>query len=288
MTLNLPKIMNKYFGYTLALALVLLVSPLMGQIRMPSASPSAKVEQQFGLSNIVIEYARPSAKGRTIFGDLVPYDKIWRTGANAATKITFGADVKLEGKDVPAGTYALYTIPGKESWSVMLYKDLSLGGNVAAYDKANELISVSVKPMAMPMKMETFTIGVDDLRDNSCSLYLIWEETLINLRVETDVDKVVMGNIERVLAGPSKNDYYQAAVYYYNADKDINQALTWINQALDDKSPYWMVTMKARIQTKAGQKKEAIATATQALELAKAANNADYVKINEDLIKANK
>jgi tetratricopeptide (TPR) repeat protein len=223
-------------------------------------------------------------KGRTIFGDLVPYDKIWRTGANSGSKITFSDAVKLQGKDVPAGTYTLYTKPGKSTWTVMLYKDNRLGGNVAGYDEANELTRFTVSPQTLPFKVETMSFMVGDLTDNGANIYLMWEDVAVVMGLEVEVDKMVMASIDRTMAGPSSNDYYQAAVYYYNADKDMNKALSWINKSLEGGERYWIMTWKARILAKMGNKSEAIATSKKAIALAEEAKNEDYIKINKDLI----
>ena len=210
--------------------------------------------------------------------------KIWRTGANASTKITFSDDVKLGGKDVPAGTYAIYTIPGKESWTVMLYKDLRMGGNVSAYKEADELTRFQVDAGELPFSVESMTMDINNLRDDHADLMLYWDKTIISIPLEVEVESKVMSAIERTMAGPSANDYRAAAVYYSNNDKDLNQALEWINKALEGGERFWIVTDKARILGKLGKKAEAIAASQRAIALAKEANNNDYVKINEDLI----
>ena len=254
-----------------------MTSSVFGQINTPAPSPSASFEQAVGLSTVSMEYSRPSMKGRTIFGELVPFDKIWRTGANASTKITFSDDVKFGGLDVPAGTYALYTKPGKTEWTVMVYKDLKLGGAVARYDEANELGRFTVTPQEMPMPVETMLFVVDEIKDDAANIYLMWEKTVVPMNLEVNVNDAVMGQI--------KSAAYQSAVYYYNTGQDLDQALNFINVALEeDDQRYWMVTWKARILAKMGNKKEAIKTSEKAMALAQKANNMDYVKINKDLI----
>ncbi|RMG72229.1 MAG: DUF2911 domain-containing protein [Bacteroidetes bacterium] len=268
----------------LLLLLGAMISPLNAQIRTPAPSPLATVIQAVGLSEIKLEYSRPSARGRKVFGELVPYGKVWRTGANASTKITFGTDVTFGGEAVKSGTYALYSIPGEKEWTFMLYSDLTLGGNVAGYDEANEIVRVTAKSSALNHEVETFTLGFDHLRDESAHLVLSWAKTRVAVPITWDTDGAVMANIERVMGGPTAGDYYQAAVYYYNTDRDLDKALTWINKALEGGERYWIVTWKARILGKMGHKAEAIATAERAKKLAEEGNNPDYVKINEDLI----
>lgn len=279
--------MKKMTKTLLSLLIVLgfAASVSQAQIQTPRPSPMAKIEQEFGLGSITLDFSRPSMKDRKVFGDLVPYGKIWRTGANGATKITFSDDVKVEGKDVAAGTYALYSIPGESEWTFMLYKDLSLGGNVNGYDESKELTRFKVKAHKVESTVETMTINVDDLRDNSCTIYMIWEHTWVGISVETDVDAEIMKSIERAMAGTSAGDYYTAALYYYNTDRDMNKAVEWITKADEGMSGrYWVATWKARILAKAGKTKEAMAASEAALKLAETAGNNDYVKINKELM----
>ncbi len=279
-------IMKKIISPLMALLLLLGISTttVEAQIQTPRPSPMSKVEQEVGLSTISLDYSRPSMKGRTIFGDLVPYGQIWRTGANQATKITFSDDATFGGKAVKAGTYALYTMPGKTSWTVMLYNDLSLGGNVAGYDESKEVARFTIAPEALPFEVETFTLGFNNLTDTGASMVLYWEKTILNIPITLEVEKAVMASIERTMAGPSANDYRAAAVYYYTNGKDLDQALKWIDMALAGGERYWIVTDKARILAKMGKKAEATAASQKAIALAKEAKNMDYVKINEDII----
>ena len=225
------------------------------QLKVPAPSPLQTIKQAFGLSDISIEYSRPSAKGRVIFGDVVPFGKVWRTGANNATKITFGDDVKLEGKDVAAGTYALYTVPNKDNWEILIYKDLTLGGNVADYKKENELIRFTVKPKTISEKKETFTIDLADMTSNSANIELIWENTLVAFNVTTDIDSKIMKNIETNVIGDNR-PYFQAATYYYENNKDLAKASEWVDKAIaSNPKAFWMVMLKAKIQAKQNDKK---------------------------------
>lgn len=253
-------------------------------LKVPAPSPSQTIKQAFALSDITIEYSRPSAKGRVIFGDLVPFGKIWRTGANNSTQITFGENVKVNGKDIPAGTYALYSMPGKDSWDLMLYKDLKLGGEVAEYKTENELARFTVKPSTLSEKVETFTIGVSNMTNKSASIDLCWENTKVSLSVEADIDATIMKNIETVLAKDAR-PYYSAANYYYENNKDMNKALEWANKAVENNpKAYWQWLLKAKIHLKLNDKKAATEAANKVKELATADQNDDYVKMADKLL----
>lgn len=266
--------------------LIIAFSFVSAQLRTPSPSPSIKMEQQVGLETITLDYSRPGVKGRKIFGELVPYGKIWRTGANQATKISFSSDVTFNGKEVKKGTYAMYTIPGKDEWTIMLNEDLTIGGNVARYSEDTEAHRSTVKPATMDVKTESFLILFDELRDASAKLYLMWDNVIVEVPMEFNTDKQVMSAIDRTMAGPSAGDYYQAAVYYYNNDKDLAKANEWITKASDmNPNAYWVATWKARILAKQGKKKEAMAAAEAAMKKAEKAGNKDYVKINSEIIK---
>lgn len=257
-------------------------------LKVPAPSPAQTIKQAFALSEITIDYSRPSAKGRTIYGDLVPFGKIWRTGANSATKITFSEDVKVEGLDVKAGTYAIYSIPNKDSWEIMFYKDLNLGGDVAEYKKENELLRFTVKPSNLNDKVETFVINVSDLTSNSANIELVWEKTKVSFKVSADIDSKIMKAIEANVIKDNK-PYYQAARYYYDTDKDLVQAGLWADKAIEaNPKAYWIVLLKAKIQLKAGDKKGAAITAQQVMTLAKEDKNEDYVKMGQEVLDAAK
>ncbi len=255
------------------------------QLKVPAPSPTQTLKQNFGLGDITIEYSRPGVKGRVIFGDVVPFGKIWRTGANSTTKITFSDDVKLEGKAVAAGTYGLYTMPDKESWTVMLYKDLTLGGNVADYKPENEVLRFTVKPSTLANKVESFTMNIADITPSTANIELCWDKTRAAINVTTDIDTKVMKNIETAMSPDDKRPYFQAASYYYETDKDLAKALEWANKAIEQ-SPkaFYVVHLKAKIQMKQKDFKGAIASAEQSITLARDAKNDDYVKLNEKLI----
>ncbi|MES2681718.1 MAG: DUF2911 domain-containing protein [Bacteroidota bacterium] len=258
------------------------------QLKVPAPSPLQTVKQAFALSDLTIEYSRPSAKNRVIYGDIVPFGKVWRTGANGATKITFGEDVKVEGNAVNAGTYALYTIPNKDNWEIMLYKDLTLGGDVANYKKENEIAHFTVKTKALNDKVETFSIDIADMTSTTANVELNWEKTRVSFNVVADIDAKMMKNIETALATDSR-PYFQAASYYYDTNKDLVKALEYTNKALEQNpKAFWIYNLKAKIQAKSNDKKGAVASAEQVVLLAKEAKNDDYVKMGEKLIAENK
>ncbi len=282
-------LLNKIKTLTSAVAIVAITSSsLSAQLKVPAPSPSGTVKQAVGLSDITIEYSRPGIKGRVIYGDVVPFGKVWRTGANSATKITFGEDVKVEGNAVAAGTYALYTTPNKDNWEVMLYKDLTLGGNVADYKKENEVVRFTVKPKALNDKIETFTIDVADVTPNSANIELNWEKTRVSFNVMADIDSKIMKSIETNVVNDSR-PYFQAATYYYENNKDLAKAAEWADKAIaSNPKAFWIVMLKAKIQAKQNDKKGAIASAEQVITLATEAKNDDYVATAKKLIAENK
>ncbi|MCZ4320188.1 DUF2911 domain-containing protein [Aequorivita viscosa] len=261
----------------------LLTVGIQAQIQTPQASPFQKIEQKVGLTDVTLEYSRPSMKGRTIFGGLVPYDAIWRTGANASTKITFSDDVEIGGKTVKAGTYAIYTKPAVSSWDVYFYSDANNWGNPSKWDEDKVAAHVSAQAYPMAMNVETFTMSFDELKNDEATLGILWEKTYVGVPIKFNTDKTVTANIEKVLNGPGANEYYAAAVYYLEAGKDIKQAKAWMDKAMEmNKDPkFYQLRQKALIYAKAGDKKGAIEAAKKSMELAKAAGNTDYIALNE-------
>jgi len=258
------------------------------QLKVPAPSPAQTVKQSFGLGEVSIEYSRPSVKGRVIFGDVVPFGKVWRTGANAATKITFSDEVKIEGNVVKAGTYALYTLPNKDSWEIMLYKDLTLGGDVANYKIENEVLRIKVKPTILNAKVESFTINMADLSATASTLEILWENTRVPVSITTDIDARIMKNIETTVMGDNR-PYYSAANYYFENNKDLKQALTWVNKAVEQNAKaYWIVLLKAKIEYKLNDKAAGKASAEKTIALATEDKNDDYVAMAKKLMDANK
>jgi tetratricopeptide (TPR) repeat protein len=255
------------------------------QIRMPAPSPLATFEQRVGLTDIAITYSRPGVKGRVIFGDLVPYDKLWRTGANMATKIEFSDDVKIEGMDLKAGAYALFTIPGKDSWTIIFNSNYNQGGT-GQYKESEDVLRVSVDPEKMEEEVETFTIDINDITDAGANMWILWENTAVPVRIDVDVDDKVMADIERALDPASDaGNYFMAATYYYNTDRDLDKALEWINKSIElGNKRFWVVHLKANILKKKGDCTEAVKAAEESKAMAKEAGNDDYIALNDNLI----
>ena len=255
------------------------------QLRTPAPSPTQNVKQDFGLSSIELSYSRPGMKGRKIYGDLVPFGNVWRTGANQATTINFGDEVTIGGTKVPAGKYGLLSIPDKASWTIILTKQLDVT-SPSAYKKESDVVRVTVKPVASKEKVETFTMQFANIKSSSVDLQILWENTLVTLPIKTDVDAKVMAQINLAMNG-DKPPYFAAASYYYENGKDLKQAKTWAEKAVEsDPKAYYMVHLLAKIQAKSGEKSNAIATAKKSMVLAKEAKNEDYVVLNEKLIKS--
>lgn len=252
-------------------------------VKIPQPSSTQTFTQDFGLGKVSVTYSRPNARERVIFGGLVPFGEIWRTGANNATIITFTDDVNLDGKAIPAGEYGIFTIPGKDEWTVIISKGSKQWGSYT-YKEADDLVRLKVKPIALTKPIETFTIQLANVYPASADLQLIWANTLISVRLTTDVDTKVMENIEKAMAGDTK-PYFQSASYYYANNKDLKKALEWVNAAekADQKAPY-IKLLKARIQLKAGDKKGAIATAESGLKVANESNNSEYIRLHTDFI----
>ncbi len=277
--------------YALVIICLAAFTDLRAQINMPQASPAGSVSSTVGLTDVTIDYFRPKVKGRKIFGEggdyLQPYGQLWRSGANSGSVLTLGTDVTIAGTKVPAGKYLIFTIPGKDSWEFMLYKDLSIGGNVAAYDKANEVLRTSVNPVTLNQPVETLTYTISDINDENtgANIQLEWANTSIKVPITVNFDEAVMKDIQaKTQVNP--NNLIQAANYYFTTDRDLEQALAWINQGIEaNPDAFWNIHLKAKILAKMGNKEEAIKTAEQSMAKAKAApSDFGYVKLNEDLI----
>lgn len=253
----------------------------MAQIQTPSASPTAKVSQAVGLINIDIEYSRPSLKGRTAFGNLVPFGQVWRTGANQAVKITFGGEVTVAGTTLKKGDYTILTTPGEKEWKIALYNYVD--GNWGGYQEKTPAVTLMAPVEKTNQTVESFTLGVDHLRNDAATFFISWENTLVKFPIQLGTDKAVMANIDRVMNGPSGADYMAAARYYWESGKDLNQALAWMNKGLEkDGERYWTLRQKSLMQADLKDYKGAIATAQKSLALAKEAKNNDYIKMNEE------
>ena len=261
------------------------------QVLSPQPSPGAMVSTVVGLTDVKVEYSRPKAKGRKIFGAesdvLVPFGKLWRTAANVGSKVTFSDDVKFGGSDVPKGTYLLLTIPGASEWAVILYKDVAMGGNTDGYDQTKDQARATVRSEKLTEKVETFTIEIADLAENSKSanLQIMWENTSVKVPITVDFDSKVMKSIE-ANTKVNPGNLYQAATYYYDNGKDLKQALEWVTtSSAASPNAYWMTHLKAKIQKSLGDNKGAMESAMVSKSVAEKEKNADYVKMNDALMK---
>ncbi len=257
------------------------------QITTPQASPATTVNQVVGLTDVNLDYSRPAMRGRTIFGDLVPYGTIWRTGANKNSIVTFSNDVKMGGKDLKAGSYAIFTTPGESLWEVYFYSDTDNWGTPQNWDASKIAAIVKTTPTKTAEMTESFTIAINHLSDNGAHLEISWGDTKVAIPFEVPTDATVSSNIDKIMKGPGAGDYYAAAVYYLSADKDITKAKEWMDKAmsLTEKPAFWQLRQQSLIYAKAGDKKGAIAAARKSLAAAEEAKNMDYVKMNKDSLK---
>ncbi|MBL8858386.1 MAG: DUF2911 domain-containing protein [Planctomycetes bacterium] len=257
------------------------------KLEFPQASPAASFKQRVGTTDVEVEYSRPSVKGRKIFGGLVPFGEVWRTGANAATKVTFSTDLKFGGQAIPAGTYALVTIPGATEWTVILNKATDGWGSYA-YDQKNDLVRVTAKPVALQDMVETLTIGTHELRDESALLTIDWDKTRVAVKLELDLVKTLVPEIKAAMSAEGKKPYLAAAMFYYEHDLDLKQALTWIDAALAEQPDgLWIVYRKGLILAKLGDKEGALAAARQSLAMAEKKGGSlgdEYKRLNQALI----
>lgn len=252
-------------------------------IKMPAPSPTQTIKQDFALSAVEVTYSRPAAKGRVVMGDLVPYGKLWRTGANAATKIRFGEDVKLNGTPVPAGEYVLYTVPNQNGWEIVINKGLKNWG-IDGYKKEEDVARFQAETQELPFPIQSFMILFENVRPDAMTMMLSWDKVIVPIEITAEIDDKVMAQIDAAMK-TDKKPYFQAAAYYLETDRDLKTALGWADEAAKaDPKAFWVFHLKAKIQAKAGDKAGAKTTAEQSIALAKAANNADYVALNEKLI----
>ncbi|WP_341228007.1 DUF2911 domain-containing protein [uncultured Arcticibacterium sp.] len=266
----------------LGFAVLFSLSVTAQDLKTPAPSTHQTITQEFALSSIEIDYSRPSMKGRNIFGGLVPFDEKWRTGANAPTTFTFGQDVTVGGKAVKAGKYSVITAPGRSSWEVMLCKD---GTSVYNFKEENVVTTFTANSINLPFDVETFTIMVSNVKDNSADIDILWANKMATISVSADIDSEIMSQIDKVMNNDNK-PYYAAASYYFENGKDDNKALEWAKKAADAQpEAYWVRHLLAKANAKVGNKTAAIAAAKASMDLAQKAGNMDYVRLNEALIK---
>ncbi len=272
--------MKKLFIAAFALCTLLSAD---AQLKTPAPSPTQTIKQDFGLSTVELSYSRPGMKGRKIFGDLVPFGKVWRTGANQATTLTFGEEVMIGGKKIPAGKYGLLSIPDKNSWTLIISKQTDVT-SPAAYKEDMDVVRVTAETMKMKDNVESFTMQFADVKPSSCALHIMWEGTAVALPITVDVESKVMGQIDQLM-NKDNRPYFAAAMYYMDNGKDLNQALAWFDKAVAAQpDAFWMHHQRANALAKLGKKEEAKTAAKKSIELATIAKNDDYVKLNEKLL----
>lgn len=266
------------------LAFFCIIGSTTAQVRMPQPSPTQNIRQDFGMGTIELTYSRPAAKGRKIFGDLVPYNKLWRTGANAATKIVFTENVELGGKKLDTGTYVIYTIPGIESWEIIINKGIKNWGT-DGYKETEDVCRFKVEPYKTKNKLESFTMQFAEIKPESCELQIQWAKTAIVIPITTNIKDKIKAQINTAML-TDKKPYWQAAQFYKEYDDNLPKALENCTKAIEENDKaFWMWIYKAKIQRDMGDKEGARTSAKRSLELAKEAKNDDYVKMNEDLLK---
>ena len=278
--------MKKY----LIIFALLIFSFSFSQINTPQPSPLAEIEQIVGLTEIEVEYSRPSMRGREIFGNLVPYNRIWRTGANASTKISFSTNVEINGQMVEAGKYSVFTVPNEPQWEFILYDDTSVRGVPRDWDDKNVVLStmVEIKKHPDPISIETFTISFDALNNNYAVMSMMWDDVYVPVTINVPTRDIVEKNIQKVMGeDPASSDYYAAAVYYMQENVNLSMAVKWMDKAMEmsENPQFWQLRQQSLIYAANGDLKGAIRIAKKSLEAAKAANNQDYIKMNKDSIK---
>jgi len=254
------------------------------QVKMPALSPMQTFSQDFGMGNIEIKYSRPSMRGRKVFGDLLPYGEIWRTGANGATTIKFTDQVTINEKTLDTGTYAIYTIPGEKKWTFILNKGITNWGT-NEYKESDDVLRFSTDNIKLKVPKETFTMQIANITTQSCELHIMWEKSSIVIPIKTDVKPKLKVQIEKALQS-DKKPYYQAAQYYNDYEKDLTKALMYSQKAVEEKpEAYWIWLYQAKIQQKLGDKTGALESSKKSIEAAKKENADDYVRFNEEFQK---
>jgi tetratricopeptide (TPR) repeat protein len=251
-------------------------------IKTPAPSPTQTLKQDFGVSSIELVYSRPGMKGRKIFGDLVPWGKVWRTGANSATRIKFADDVNFGGQALKAGEYAIYTVPDQNEWQIIINKGSANWGT--EYKQEDDIFRVKVKPAKLDDAVETFTMQFANIKPSSTDLQIMWDKTMVSIPITTDVETKVMAQINNAM-NKDNRPYFQSAMYYLDNGKDLNQALAWFDKAVQQNpKAYYIEYQRANTLAKLGRKQEAIASAQKSMQMAKDQKNDDYVKLNEKLL----
>ncbi|RYY50893.1 MAG: DUF2911 domain-containing protein [Chitinophagaceae bacterium] len=267
-----------------ALVCLFAAAGINAQVKMPAPSPTQTLTQDFALGTIEVKYSRPAAKGRKVYGDLVPFNKLWRTGANAATLIKFTDAVEVQGKRIDTGSYVLYTIPGTDSWEVILNKGLTNWG-IDGYKSAEDVVRFKVKPTAVGKKVENFTMQFSDIKPESCNLDIVWENTSISIPFNATIKERMRAQLMDAMQADKKPNW-AAAQFYFEYDNNPAKALEYATAATkDNPKAFWVWLYKAKIEQRLGNKVAAMESSKTSWTLAKEANNDDYVKMNEELQK---
>lgn len=269
----------------LLLAALFMAATSFGQVNMPQPSTTQSIKQNFGLGFVELSYSRPGVKGRKIFGDVVPFDKVWRTGANGATILNFSEDVIIGGKNLKAGKYGLLSIPGKKEFTLIITKDLNVN-QPALYKPENDVVRVMAPVMKMGDAVETLTMQFANVKNESCELHIMWDKLAVALPISVTIADRIKADVEKNLASDKPN-YQTAATFYYEWLKDNNKALALISKGVaETKNAFWLYLLKARIEKDLGDKVSAKASAEKCIEYATAAKNGDYVRMaQEDILK---
>jgi hypothetical protein len=252
-------------------------------VRTPAASPTQTVKQELGIGSVELSYSRPTIRGRKIFGELVPYGQIWRTGANQATTLTFSDEVIIGGAKVPPGKYGFLTIPDRNEWTLIITKQTDVN-NPTLYKQENDVVRVKAKPTTLSAPVESFTIQFANVKGTGADVQVMWDNVAVSLPIDTDIDRKVMAQIDNAM-NKDNRPYYQAGLYYLESGKDLNQAAAWLEKAAEQQpTAFWVHHQKAIALSKLGKKEDAKKAAQKSMELAKQQNNQDYVRLNEKLI----
>lgn len=259
------------------LSAILCITLNAQELKLPSLSPGAMISQDFSTTKIEITYNRPSMRGRAIFGDLVPYDQLWRTGANASTKITFGEELEIGGVSVPAGTYSFYTRPGRTEWEVILNKNLGAWGT-SGYSESDDVARFKVKPQTLVDPVETFTLSVSALTFSTCQIEIVWERTRLVVPVKSNNNSRLVAAIDKAINNPAR-PYQAAAGYFLETGQHLDKALDYIDKAIElNSKAYWLPQMKARIAARLGNKALAVSALELSNQIATGLPNADDVR----------
>lgn len=268
----------------LTLLFLFVTGSVTAQVQMPAPSPTQTINQQFALGTIEIKYSRPLAKGRKVFGDLVPVNKLWRTGANTATTIRFTDAVEIKGKKIDSGTYALYSVPGIETWDIILNKGINNWG-IDGYSESQDVARFKIEPMKLSTKLESFTMQFDKVTAESCELQLMWEKTIVSIPITANIKERLRREITAALQ-TDKKPFFEAAQFYNEYDRNLSKAIEYAGKAVtENPKAFWIWLYKARMEKDAGKTAAALASSQQSLALAREAKNDDYIKMNVELQK---